>query len=59
MLWLIELPMLMLLVVPERATSRLEQINAWFARNGGQIVVLACLGAGAYLVIRGLVDLPG
>jgi hypothetical protein len=34
MLWLVELPMLMLLVVPDRATSTLERINAWFARNG-------------------------
>jgi hypothetical protein len=59
MLWLIELPMLMLLVVPGRATSTLERINAWFARNGRQLVVLACLGAGAYLITRGLVDLPG
>ncbi|MGH2878165.1 MAG: GAP family protein [Solirubrobacteraceae bacterium] len=59
MLWLIELPMLMLLVVPERATSTLEQINAWFARNGRGLVLLACLGAGAYLLTRGLVDLPG
>jgi hypothetical protein len=59
MLWLVELPMLMLLVVPDRATSTLERINAWFARNGRQLAMLACLGAGAYLVTRGLVDLPG
>jgi hypothetical protein len=59
MLWLVELPMLMLLVVPGRATSTLERINAWFARHGRQLAVLACLGAGAYLVTRGLVDLPG
>ena len=59
MLWLVELPMLMLLVLPGRATSTLEQINAWFARNGRQLVLLACLGAGTYLLGRGLVDLPG
>jgi hypothetical protein len=59
MLWLIELPMLMLIVIPNRASSTLERINAWFAQYGRGLVVLACFGAGAYLVIRGLVDLPG
>ena len=34
MLWLIEVPMLMLLVVPERSARALEEINLWFAHNG-------------------------
>jgi|HubBroStandDraft_3_1064219.scaffolds.fasta_scaffold38886_3 hypothetical protein len=59
MLWLIELPMLMLLTVPDRASSELERINAWFARHGRRLVVLACFAAGAYLIVRGFVDLPG
>ncbi|HEX3392178.1 MAG TPA: GAP family protein, partial [Solirubrobacteraceae bacterium] len=59
MLWLIELPMLMLLVVPGRATSTIERINAWSGRHGRQLLVFACFGAGTYLLIRGLVDLPG
>jgi hypothetical protein len=57
MLWLIELPMLALLLVPSRASTSLEQINAWFTRNGRQLAVLACAAAGVYLMIKGLVNL--
>jgi hypothetical protein len=59
MLWLIELPTLALLLVPTQASSRLEQINSWFTRHGRSLAVLACLGAGAYLTIKGLVNLIG
>ncbi len=59
MLWLIELPMLMLLAVPRRASSELERINAWFSRNGRLLAVVACVGAGLYLTVRGLADLIG
>jgi hypothetical protein len=57
MLWLIELPMLALLLVPSRASTSLEQINAWFTRNGRLLAVLACAAAGVYLMIKGLVNL--
>lgn len=59
MLWLIELPMLMLLVAPDRASIALARINAWFGQHGRKLAVLACFGAGVYLVVRGLIDLPG
>lgn len=57
MLWLIELPMLALLLYPARASSSLERINAWFTRNGRLLAVLACAAAGAYLSTKGLVNL--
>jgi hypothetical protein len=57
MLWLIEVPMLMLFLVPTRASSALERINLWFAQRGRLLAVLACAGAGAYLAIKGLVGL--
>ncbi|HTA15354.1 MAG TPA: GAP family protein [Solirubrobacteraceae bacterium] len=57
MLWLIELPMLMLFLVPAGASSMLERINLWFARHGRLLAVLACAGAGIYLLLRGLFDL--
>ena len=57
MLWMIEVPMAMLLVVPERASSTLESINLWFGRHGRELAVLAAAGAGAYLAIKGFVDL--
>jgi hypothetical protein len=59
MLWLIELPMLLLLVVPERASSALEQVNAWFLQNGRKLAMFACIGAGTYLVTKGLIGLIG
>lgn len=57
MLWLVELPMLALLVNPVAATARLERVNLWFGRHGRDLAVLACVGAGLYLAIKGFVDL--
>ncbi len=57
MLWMIEVPMLMLLAFPHRASSALERINDWFARHGRMVAVIAAAGAGAYLIGVGLVDL--
>jgi Sap, sulfolipid-1-addressing protein len=57
MLWLIELPMLALVLFPARALSSLEQINAWFTRHGRSLAVLACAAAGAYLSVKGFVNL--
>lgn len=54
MLWLIELPMLLLLVVPERAAGVLERLNLWFARNGRVLAIVAAVAAGVYLLVRGL-----
>ncbi len=57
MLWLIELPMLMLLVVPDRASSVLEQINRWFALHGRLLAVILSAAAGIFLIIEGVGDL--
>ena len=57
MLWLIEVPMLLLLTVPGRAERALEEINRWFARNGRTLAIVASAVAGVYLAIKGLVDL--
>jgi len=57
MLWLIELPMLMLLTFPERAVTALEAINLWFARHGRLLAVIVSAAAGVYLLVKGLVDL--
>lgn len=59
MLWLIELPMLMLLTVPDRASSELERINAWFSRRGRLLAVAVSAGTGVYLIVIGLVHLIG
>ncbi len=57
MLWMVELPMLMLLAFPSRAAATLESINLWFARNGRTLAIIAALGAGAYLIVKGIVQL--
>jgi len=57
MLWMVELPMLMLLAVPERAASTLESINLWFARHGRSLAILAAVAVGVYLIVKGIVQL--
>ncbi len=57
MLWLIELPMLMLIAFPTRSEDALERVNAWFANHGRRMLVLASAGLGAYLIIVGVVEL--
>lgn len=57
MLWLIEVPMMLLLIVPDRAERALDETNRWFARNGRTVAIVASAAAGAYLAIKGLVDL--
>jgi hypothetical protein len=59
MLWLIELPMLMLLVIPDRAASALERINLWFAQHGRSLAIVASAAVGVYLIVKGLVHLIG
>ncbi|HWY89748.1 MAG TPA: GAP family protein [Solirubrobacteraceae bacterium] len=59
MLWMVELPMLMLLVVPARATGTLERINLWFSRHGRTLAIVAAVAVGVYLIVKGLVDLIG
>jgi Sap, sulfolipid-1-addressing protein len=57
MLWTIELPMLMLLVVPDRAAGTLERVNLWFAARGRSVAIAAALAVGGYLILRGIVQL--
>ncbi len=57
MLWLIELPMLMLIAFPRQSEGALERINAWFAAHGRRLLVLACAGLGVYLILIGAIEL--
>jgi len=57
MLWLIEIPMLILLLFPTRGVGWLESVNAWFARNGLRAAAYLSIGAGVYLVGVGLVEI--
>ena len=57
MLWLIELPMLMLIAFPRHSVGALEQTNTWFATHLRRLLVLASGGLGIYLIIVGVVEL--
>jgi hypothetical protein len=57
MLWLIELPMLMLIAFPKHSVAALERVNAWFATHGRRLLVLASGGLGIYLIVVGVVEL--
>ena len=57
MLWLIELPMLILIAFPARGVVALERTNAWFAGHGRRLLVPACALIGVYLLAVGAVEL--
>jgi hypothetical protein len=59
MLWLIELPMLMLIAFPTHAVRALERLNAWFAAHGRGLLVVASAGVGIYLIAVGAFELAG
>ena len=59
MLWLIELPMLMLIAFPKQSAGALERVNAWFAAHGRRLLALASGGLGVYLIVVGVVELAG
>jgi len=58
MLWMIEVPMVMLLLFPARASRTLEAVNAWFALHGRMLAVVIASGAGLYLIAHGVSRLP-
>jgi Sap, sulfolipid-1-addressing protein len=57
MLWMVELPMLMLLVVPDGAADALEHINLWFSGHGRSLAITAAVVVGVYLIVTGLAQL--
>ena len=57
MLWIIEVPMILLLVMPKRSLAALEGINSWFAANARTLGELAAAVVGLYLLAVGLVAL--
>jgi hypothetical protein len=59
MLWMIELPMLLLIAFPERAVLVLERVNSWFARHGRSLGAAAAGVAGVYLLVVGIVEVAG
>lgn len=57
MLWIIEIPMLLIIALPERGSQILQSVNAWFGSHGRSVGVAALAILAAYLLIVGIVEL--
>lgn len=51
---LAEIPLLGFALAPEKTRVLVRRLDAWIARNGRPIVVIAAAAIGTYLVVRGL-----
>jgi len=54
MLWLIELPVLILIAAPEKGQRMLEGINQWFGANAKRISWIAVLVIAIYVIAVGI-----
>lgn len=52
---IVEVPLVALLVAPERTAKAVEGFNSWLGRNGRQLIAVSLAVIGVYLVIRGVV----
>lgn len=57
MFTLVELPIVGHVIVPDRTAATVQGLNTWLDLNGRRIAVWVFALIGAYLVVRGLVDL--
>ncbi len=55
MFLLAEIPLLGLMVAPQRTDDLVRRLNDWFSRNGRSIAVVLCACLGVFLVARGIV----
>jgi hypothetical protein len=55
MFLLAEIPLLGLILAPDRTVGLVHRTNDWFSANGRRISVVLCAALGAFLVIRGVV----
>jgi hypothetical protein len=53
---LAEIPLLGLLLAPERTEALVKRMNAWITRNGRAIAIVLCVILGVYLIVRGIVN---
>jgi hypothetical protein len=54
MFLLAEIPLVGLLVAPERTAGFVEQMNTWLHDHSRQLAIVICITMGGYLVARGL-----
>jgi len=54
---IVEIPLIACLVAPDTARRGVERFNRWLSGHWRQIGQSVALGVGAYLIIRGIVEL--
>jgi hypothetical protein len=54
MFLLAEIPLVGLLVAPERTAGFVDQMNTWLREHSRQLAILVCVTMGGYLIARGL-----
>ena len=53
----VEIPIVAYLFAPTRTITAVDNFNAWLGRNGRRVGAYVLAGVGAYLVVRGIVQL--
>lgn len=54
---LVEVPLVGLLVAPERVEPRVRELNGWLDRNGRRLAIEVLVLVGLFLVVRGIIQL--
>lgn len=53
---LAEVPLIRLIVKPQRTEEAVLRLNGWFSENGRRIAIVLCVVLGAFLIIRGVIN---
>ena len=56
MFTLAEIPLLGLLLAPERTEALVKRVNAWLSRHGRAIAIALCGVLGVFLIVRGIIN---
>jgi hypothetical protein len=56
MFLLAEIPLIGLIVKPQRTEEAVLRLNGWFSENGRRIAIVLCVVLGAFLTIRGIIN---
>lgn len=56
MFMLAEVPLIGLILNPQRTEEDVRKLNSWFSENGRRIAIVLCAVLGAFLIIRGIAN---
>jgi Protein of unknown function (DUF2910). len=57
LLVLLEVPLIGYAVAPERTVVEVQRFRAWLSRSGRRMAIIGAAGIGAFLVVRGVIEL--